>query len=204
VPFRRERRPLHERLASDGGLDWRGRDDPHAGRREPEVLEPVPPRIAPALEGGHRAREWDAVRTTEEPGPPVGELDFVVVDEELVVVEGEEDVPESMLAAFEGALAPPYRVHAVRKGEALWSLGARRIELVELEDVEGEELELVVRGGSESLRTHGGGSVAGNDAALFRSVRTLKRSAEERRFRDYVVRAERIDGALWEVSITPL
>ncbi|TMK93438.1 MAG: hypothetical protein E6G42_06240 [Actinobacteria bacterium] len=62
-------------------------------------------------------------------------------------------------------------------------------------DVEGDELELVSRGGERSLTVDG--------ARTFGSVPQLARLAESRS-PDYVVHASRLDGSLWEVRVDRL
>src|SRR6266498_1311274 len=52
-------------------------------------------------------------------------------------------------------LEPPFRAEAVRRSEAVWAVAARRIAVVRLEGVEGEELELTLRDGERTLLIDG-------------------------------------------------
>ena len=187
MPFRRERRPLHERLAAEGGLT-----------REHEPLDPLPATNIPGY-GLHAPRRWDAVAAAAAPGLPGGEVHFLALPDGTLVVE--EDVPDESLSpladAVEAQLHPPYRAEGVRRGESTWAVGAHRIEVVELaEDVHGDALELGVHSGRRSLLVGGVPSSA--------RLPTLERLAAERGLDEYVVRAERIDGTLWEVAVVPL
>lgn len=188
MPFRRER-PLHERLAEEGGLAWQ-QERPHDPAQR---WGPV------ALHGHHRAREWDAVVSAEGPRLPGDEVHFVALPDGTLVVE--EDVADGALAPLadvvEEHVSPPYRAEGVRRGSAVWAVAARRIEVVELlEEPEGDTLELGVHGGRRSLVVDGAPSGA--------RLPSLERLASERGVDEYVIRAERIDGPLWEVSLAPL
>jgi hypothetical protein len=177
MSFFRRREPLHVRLAREGGLDLED--------REPEP--PRPPWDASGVHGLHRARQWDAVTTVEAEGLPGDKIGFVALpDGGLVAVEGGGDLTP-LAAALE--LGPPNRAEAVRRGEALWALAARRIEVVFLPGVEGEEIELASHGGERTLRV--------DDQQVFGSIPSLERP-------DHVVRTHRIVGESWEVETAPL
>lgn len=173
----KRREPLHVKLAREGGIDLDGGDPP----------EPRPPWDAAGIHGNHRAREWDAVTTLEAPDLTGERIGFVALPGgELVAEEGGGDL--SILAAALD-LEPPYRSEAVRRSDSLWALAARRIEVVELPGVEGEQIELVSRGGERTLRVDG--------ERVFGTVPALERD-------DHVVRAHRIAGDEWEVETAPL
>jgi hypothetical protein len=188
MPFwRRDEEPLHERLAREGGLQP-GDIPPHDTR----------PRWGEAgIHGIHRPREWDAVVRAEGVELDANEVRFVVLDDGTVIVDGDEDDDLAQLAeAVEAELKPPYRAHAVRAGEDAWTVAAEAIELVELSrELEGEELELTVREGERLLVVDG--------APTFGSTEELERLGEARGD-DYVVRATRVDGDLWDVRVSPL
>jgi hypothetical protein len=192
VPFRRGERPLHERLAEQGGIDL-GRQQP------PEPHDPTPRWGGAGIHGLHRPREWDAVVTAESRGLPGESVHFVALPDGSLVVD--EDVPDDSLApladALEEYVEPPYRAEGVRRGEAVWAAAGRRIEVVELaEEVGGDELELAVHEGDRTLTVEGEPS--------FARLRELERLAEERGLDSYVARGERIDGPLWEVALATL
>jgi hypothetical protein len=178
--------PLHEKLARLGGL----------------TPEPVTPpdllgRMTGAgIHGLHRLREWDAVVTVEAPSMQGDRAVFVVVPDGTVVVEEGDGDFAPLAEAVEGELQAPYRAEAIRRHEALWAVAARVIEIVELEDDPGgDEVTLTVRDGERELLVDG--------ARTFGSMPALERVAEGR-FESYAVRATRLDGALWEVEVSPL
>jgi hypothetical protein len=184
VLFRR-RKPLHERLAEAGGL-----------AAAPVVLDPFarPALLEAGIHGVSRARQWDTVATAEAPGLRGEAVHFVALPDGTLVVD--EDEPDGSLApladAVEGAIEPPYRAEAVRRGDQIWAVAARRVRVVELPDVAGDELELTVRGYDRSLSIDGQRTFGGLPAL------------EELINGDAVARAERIDGEFWEVRLDPL
>ncbi len=118
------RKPLHERLLEEAGLES-GDDRPVVGgTREPGV------------HGIARRREWDAVATVQAPDLKGNEVGFDVLPDRTVLVDQEEgDADLAPLAdAVERELAPPYRARGVKQGEELWAVAARSIEVVELKD----------------------------------------------------------------------
>jgi hypothetical protein len=124
---------------------------------------------------------------------------FVALPDGSLVVD--EDVADESLGpladAVEEQLAPPYRAEGVRRGEAVWAVAARGIDVVELaEEPEGDVLELAVHGDERSLSVDGEPSLA--------RVPALERLAEERGLAAYVIRAVRIDGPLWEIGVSAL
>ena len=62
----------------------------------------------------------------------------------------EEDVPDGALSpladAIEAAINPPYYAEGVRRGDALWAVAARRIQVRSFPGREEDELELVEDG----------------------------------------------------------
>jgi hypothetical protein len=176
VTFFRRREPLHVRLAREGGMP----------------LEE--PRTRPAwdeagIHGLHRAREWDAVVTLEAPDVEGERAAFVALPSgDLVIEDGPEHV-EPLAAALERELRPPYRADAVRRGDGLWAVAGRRIEVVELPGVSGEELEVTAHGEERTLLVDGEHGFGG--------MPQLERP-------EHVVRARRLDGELWEVEAAPL
>jgi hypothetical protein len=188
VPFRRrDEEPLHERLAREGGLQF-GETPPHDTR----------PRWGEAgIHGIHRFREWDALVRAEGVELEADEVRFVALADGTLIVDGDEEGDLAGLAeVVEEELKPPYRAQAVRADESGWTVAAEAIDIVELDrELEGEELELTVRGGERMLIVDG--------APAFGSTRELERLGEERGD-DFVVRASRVDGDLWEVRVLPL
>jgi hypothetical protein len=154
---------------------------------DPEPDSPRPPWDASGIHGNHRARQWDAVTTVESPDLPGDRVGFVALPGgELVVDEGGGDLTPLVSAVD---LEPPYRAEAVRRTDTLWALGARRIEVVELPDVEGSQIELSTHAGERTLLVDG--------TRAFGSIPALELD-------DHVVRAHRIAADWWEVERDPL
>lgn len=188
MPFWRRQKPLHEQLAE--GTDLL--------RWEP-AYEPAVPAFTGTLDvlHGGRPKRWDVVVTAAAPLLTAEAVHFVALPGGSLVVE--EHVPNGSLdplaAALEQQLRPPYRAEGVRR-DALWAVAANAIEVLELgEDVGGESLELASRGGERHLTVDGAPSIS--------ALPALEGYAQARHA-DYVVRADRIDGDLWEVRVSPL
>ena len=113
---------------------------------------------------------------------------MAISPEELVCEQGTADL-EPLTAAIERDLQRPYRAEAVRRETTLWALGARRIEIVRLSGVEGEEIELASHPGERTLIVDG--------VPRFGTIPVLVRD-------EHVVRARRLAGDAWEVVIDPL
>jgi hypothetical protein len=128
-------------------------------------------------------------------GPAAGDRAvFVVLDDGLVVLEeGEEALDQAVLAELD--VRPPYRAEAIRRHDATWVVGARSILVVELDEAQGDALELVWDGTERSLRVDGEPSLG--------SVPQLEAFAAAR-YGTWVVRAARLRGSLWEVELAPL
>ena len=183
MPFWKRSEPLHERLAREGGL------------MEQLPSDTTPRWGAAGIHGVPRPREWDATALAEAPDLDGKELAFVALPDGTLLVEGEGD-PGPLADALEGQLELPYRAVAVRRDERFWGVAARRIEVAKLPGLAGDEIELAVNDGERSLRVDGMPS--------FGSTPDLEHLAGERGLHSYVLRAERLDGDLFEVSLTPL
>jgi len=153
-----------------------------------------PPWDDAGIHGLHRHREWDAVVTVEADASG-DELGYIVLDD-TVVIESEGDLPAEITGAFDGRLEPPFRVVGVRRGEALWALGARRIETAVVAGLEGDEIALAV--GEEGTTLHVDG------VQRFGSIPALENLARDRGLEEYAIHAERVDGDVWEIGIAAL
>jgi len=182
--FRRE--PLHERLAREGGMTER----PPQGAPRPLWQEP-------GVTGLHRPSEADAVVTVDAPEVEGNAVRFVSLPDGLLLVEEGPDSPLDALAgAVEQAVRPPYRARAIRRGETLWAVEARRIEVLPLPDgPEGEVIDLT--------HTVEGSTLEVDGEQIFGSLPALEQRGE-REGREYTVHAERLDGDLWEVRAAAL
>jgi len=188
--FRRER--LHERLAREGGLS------DQVPERVAEPLDVGPP--APGVPGYHgvqRPRRWDAVVMVEAPELVGDELAFVVLPDGSVIID--DDLPEPAIEPLaeelDNVVDAPYRVEAVRRNGQVWAAAARRIEVLAIPGVDGEELMLTMQDGTKTLAIDG--------RPEFGTVPELERLASER-YDSYVAEAKRLDGDLFEMRITPL
>lgn len=183
----RRREPLHERLAREGGLT----------AEAPPELDPRPS-TETGVHGMQRPRSWDATLTADVDGIDADAATFVALpDGTLLVEDGPEDAELGGLAeAVEREQKPPYRARAVRQGETLWALQAKRIEVLELAGApDGETLDVT--------RTEDGTELRVDGERAFGSVPELEaRGAREGR--SYTVHAERLDGDLWEVRASAL
>ena len=174
-------------------LEW---EPKHAGLRlagDVAALDSV------GITGLHRPREWDATAAVEAPELAGDEVDFVALPGGSLVGAGEE-VDKAALAplveALDGELRRPYRARGVRRHEDVWAAAAKQIDVVELQpDIEGDELELVSRGGERSLTVDG--------ERAFGSVPQLEELATSRS-PEYVLHASRLERSLWEVRISAL
>jgi hypothetical protein len=201
IPFRR-RRPLHRRLAEQGGMvadldqfEPRPPATP-ATAAEPPGLDGEA-RGAAGIHGVPRRRRWDTVTTVEAPELHGDARRFVALPDGSLIV-GEDDAAdglEPLADAVERAVPPPYRAEAVRRSATAWAVAARRIEVVQIADLEGAEVELAVSGGERVLRVDG--------RTTFGRIPALERAGEGRG-PEYVVRASRLDGDIWEIEASPL
>lgn len=193
----RRRKPLHEQLADAGGLSLGFATGAPAG------LIAQPPgwdgeqRGEAGIHGVPRARRWDAVASAAAPGLQGDNVHFVALSDGTLVVE--EDEPDDALSpladAVEATIRPPYRAEAVRRGPEAWAVAASRIAIAAVPGLSGDKAELVVTRDGRTL-TVDGRATLGHAPALER----LGQSEGT----EYVVRAERLDGDLWEVEATPL
>jgi hypothetical protein len=146
------------------------------------------------VSGLARAREWDVVATAECDATD-DECVYVRTDRRIVE-RGDAAVSACLDAALEGLIDPPYRAVGHRREETLWAVGAVAIEVAELPaDQEGEELVLTLTDGEAELLVDGERQIEGIDA--------LMRLAGAR-YDAFVLRAQRLQGRLWEVAIDPL
>jgi hypothetical protein len=184
-PFWRREKPLHEQLAEKGGLMV-----PGEGTRD------VAPWNQAGVHGVPRPREYDVVVSLDVEGAPGDELSFVALQDGTLLLESDQDADLDPFAdALEGSIAPPYRATAVRKGETTWAVAANSIDVATIDDeVGGDTVELAVQRGESTVLVDG--------APAFGSLPAFERLAEG--LDAYVLRANRLDGDLWEVKVVPL
>jgi hypothetical protein len=194
VGFLRRDEPLHEKLAREGGLDFPRHTQDLAGPLDPDH----PLQQIAGIHGVPRPREWAAVASAEAPGVPGDELEFVVLEDGTLIVD--EDVPDGVLSpladALEISIDPPYHAYARRREQDIWAVAAFVVEVVEVpEELPGDTVSISVQDG---LRE----SLVGGQPYGYR-IQSLEQFAETD-FEAYVLEGTRIDGALWEVTVSPL
>jgi hypothetical protein len=143
-----------------------------------------------------RPRRWDAVVSAEAPDVRGQEVEFVTLTDGSLIVDqeqGEGDLTP-LAEAVEAHVDAPYRASGVRRGDRVWVVGARRIQVASFH-ADGEEIELSEHDGVRTLAVDG--------TQEFGSVPELERLGRAGG-ESYVVRARRLDGDLWEVDVKPL
>ncbi|MGH3134659.1 MAG: hypothetical protein ACRDNY_13145 [Gaiellaceae bacterium] len=164
-------------------------------RRGLVPLDPGREWLPAGITGIPRQREWDAVATTAAPATSGDEVEFVALPDGRLLGDDADATP--FAAALEGLIEVPYRAVAVRR-EELWAVGARRIEVAQLDpNPDGDDLELTWDGASHAL------AVDGAPAGLSRAT-ALERLAASRVRGRYAAHAHRLEGDLWEIHVLPL
>jgi hypothetical protein len=175
------RKPLHQRLAEEGGLVERSTGPLFTGVIPETGIHGIP-----------RERQYDAVVTTDAPDVEGDSVRFVgLEDGSLLIEEGEGDLTP-LADAIEQEIARPYRATAVRRAETTWAVAAQRLRVVVLPEPGGDQVELALHGDEKTLIVDGNRS--------FGTMPELEELADG----DAVIRAARLDGTLWEVQIDPL
>jgi hypothetical protein len=175
------RKPLHQRLAEEGGL---------VERPTRPLFTGVIPETG--IHGVPRERQYEAVVAVDAPDVEGDTARFVgLEDGSLLIEEGDGDLT-ALAEAIEREVVAPYRATAIRRGEMQWAVAAHGLRVVELPEPGGDEIELVRRGEERTLVIDGNRS--------FGTVPELEQLSEG----DSVIRAARLDGALWEVRVDPL
>jgi len=196
------RQPLHRKLADQGGLG----DDLDVFEPRPASVPAAaaePPgfdgeaRGAAGIHGIPRRRRWDVVSTVEAPELTGDAVHFTALPDGTLIVAEDEPAKglEPLADAVERAVPPPYRAEATRQRATSWAVAARKIEVVGIRDLEGEEAELAVTNADRTLRIDGQPTLG--------RVPELERLGEGRGS-EYVVRARRLDGDVWEVETSAL
>ena len=133
----------------------------------------------------------------EAPGLTGKETTFVVLRDGSVIIDDDlpEEAVEPVAEVLDELVEAPYRVEATRRHDDVWAAAARRTEVLEIPDVEGEELMLTMQAGTKTLTIDG--------RTEFGSVPALERLASAR-FDAYAAEARRLDEDLFEVRVSPL
>jgi hypothetical protein len=176
---------------------------PPGGESRPPGLSAEPPgwdgepRGEPGIHGIPRARRWDAVVTGSAPGLSGDTAEFVVLADDTLLAEGgpADEAVRPLADAVRAALEAPFRAEARRQEGATWAVGASSIVVLAAAGPQGRELELVVTREGRALHVDGRPSFEPEPAF---------EAAGEREGSEYVVRARRLAGDLWEVEATAL
>ncbi len=198
----RRRETLNEELLRRAGLDpaellGRSAPSPQAVAPRAALADSRPPEWAALAGSAVGPGDWEACVTVAVPGLPGRRLEFTALpDGDLLVGDAAAQADLSPLAdALERTLAPPYRAVAARQEGDLWAVAATRIEVARIAFPGAETLELSRKDSWDELRV--------DDEPSRARVPELARLGE-RAGRDFFVKAERLDGDLWEVRVTAL
>ena len=193
--FRRSK-PVHQELAEAGGLLTDAFGATGGLIAQPPGWDGAPSGVT-GIHGVPQARRWDAVARADAPALKGDTVHFVALEDGTLVVDEEE--PDTSLApladAVEAAIPPPYRAEAVRQGGETWAVAANRIAVAAVPELRGDEAELTSTREGKVLKVDGRTTLG--------SARGLERLGEAEGT-EYVVRATRLDGDLWEVEATAL
>jgi hypothetical protein len=192
----RRRKPLHERLADAGGIPLGPAAATGGLIAQPPGWDGEP-RGVTGVHGVPRARRWDMVGSAEAPGLRGDAIHFVALEDGTLVVDEAEpdDALQPLADAVEATITPPYRAEAVRRGPETWAVAASRILVAAVPELAGDEVELTSTRDGKLLRVDGRTTLG--------SARSLERIGQAEGT-EYVVRASRLDGELWEVDASPL
>ena len=202
--FRRKQETLNERLLREAGLDPAGEPgeapdpdpDPSAESEDPPFDFDPPPPVPTRRHLRTGTDEWDAVVTVRSTTLQGNQIEFTALPDGDIIVDAEKgDGDLAPLAdAVEQKIDPPYKASATRH-EELWAVGAKRIHVAKVELAAGDAIELTANGGAREVRVNGELS----DAEVPELVQLGEQAGA-----DYCVEAERIDGDVWEVRVSPL
>ena len=153
----------------------------------------------PGIHGVPRMRRFDVVTTAQVDDGPDEPVRFAALADGVLVPEGPDPPLATSLSPFaeavDASLDRPYRAEAVPRGRGLWAVAARRIVVVAAPGLDGSEAELAV--------TRDGRSLHVDREPRFGSVPSFEREGLEQG-PEYVVRALRLVGELWEVEASAL
>jgi hypothetical protein len=131
------------------------------------------------------------------PGLAGESIDFVTLADGTTLAGGEtaDEAVRPLADAVRAMLDAPFRGEGRRQEGAIWAIGASSILVLAQAGLEGHDVELVVTREGRALHVDGRPSFV--PAATFEQ-------AGEQEGPEYVVRANRLVGDLWEVEATAL
>jgi hypothetical protein len=202
--FRRKQETLNEKLLREAGLDPAQTlgDTTPAPEQQPEAQPPPLDRAFNSDGLPHRLalgpKEWDATAAVQAPALAGDHIEFTTIPNGDVIVS--EEAGNADLSPFADAVeqhvSPPYRATAVRQDGSLWGVGAKRIQVAEIPFPQGERLQFSRTGDDREFHVDSEPSHAPVPPELERIGEPLGDS--------FYVEAQRIDGDLWEVRVSPL
>lgn len=139
-------------------------------------------------------------------GEAVDELELRAFPDEVVAPGVPDEAARSIAAELDRELERPYEALAVRRGATAWMAGAKRVnaELAHLAGVPATSVEVAVSpDGERSAAVDGEPLDVLVDPALDAALRGLERRGAAR-FQAFVVRADKLDGERWQLTIDPL
>ena len=204
--FFRRGETLNEKLMREAGLEAGRLDEPAEPDASPDPADPQEPPPLAGVAGWDTVRTgylgplaprgYDALGSAVAPDIQGDEVKFWVLPDRSIVVD--EEVGDAQLDpladAVEHQIRPPYRAHAVREGNDVWTVTADSIEVAEFQ-ADGDVVELA-RTDEGTTLTVDGAVTPGRLPALERIGETCGRT--------FAVHAERIDGDLWDVRAAAL
>jgi len=203
-PWRRDE-PVHERLRRTAEPETTDSGEEDAAGRPSEPVSFDSTYAGSTIDDGRLAfagvprirGDWDLVVTGEAPDlTGSDELGFVAVEDGDIFMDSQ--FPEGdvtpLAEAIELQIQPPYRAYGIRQEGDLWAVSARAIELGQFQAA-GNEIGLTAKGDERELVVDGRKS--------FGSVPELEQLGKEAS-EDFFARAVRIDGDLWEVTVSRL
>jgi hypothetical protein len=149
------------------------------------TADPRPATLETGIHGLQRPREWDVTLSADADIAEGSKVTFVALPDQTLLIE-DGDVPDATPLAerVERELPAPYRARAALAG--VWMIQARKIEVVTIPDgPEGDTIEWSPDG------------ILVDGERVFGSIPALENRGD-------VVRAERLDGELWEIQAETL
>ena len=163
--------------------------------------------VEAGVSGLARAREWDATGFVELPELAADELELEVRADGA---KGAAGVPApalaALLAAADELAERPYTLRAVRQGPVEWALGvvALAVDEVALPAVDGDSIEIARPPDGDRLVLVDGEEPPEPHEPLLAAVVALLEERARARFQCYAIRADRVKGERWDVTIDPL
>ncbi|HLX33481.1 MAG TPA: hypothetical protein VKR79_12080 [Gaiellaceae bacterium] len=190
--FRKRNETYNERMLREAGLVL---------NPGPETFSPEPTLLAKVgLPDGSGVgpSDWDTSTVVTAAGLPGSRIEFAVLPDGDLIVDDEDGAGDltPFADAIEERVTPPYRATAVRQDGDIWGVGAKRIDVARIPFAGADSLELSRKDSWDDFRVDGEPS----DAKAPPELVLLGTQVGS----DFFVKAERLDGDLWEVRVSAL